>query len=41
MSSDNPTYSNCKRRIDKVRVIGRVVWFAGSWDTDLKRMIPA
>ncbi|MEK9554002.1 MAG: S24 family peptidase, partial [Alphaproteobacteria bacterium] len=30
LSSDNPAYSNYQRRIDEVRVIGRVVWFARS-----------
>ena len=30
LSSDNPAYSNYQRRIDEVRVIGQVVWFARS-----------
>jgi len=27
---DNPAYSNYQRRIDEVRILGRVVWFARS-----------
>ena len=30
LSSDNPAYSNYQRRIDEVRILGRVVWFARS-----------
>ena len=30
LSFDNPAYSNHQLRIDEVRVIGRVVWFAHS-----------
>ena len=30
LSSANPAYSNYQRRIDEVRILGRVVWFARS-----------
>ena len=30
LSSDNQAYSNYQRRIDEVRILGRVVWFARS-----------
>ena len=30
LSSDNPAYSNYQRRIDEVRILGRIVWFARS-----------
>ena len=30
LSSDNPAYSYYQRRMDKVPVVGRVVWFARS-----------
>ena len=30
LSSDNSAYSNYQRRIDEVRILGRVVWFARS-----------
>jgi len=30
LSSDNAAYSNYQRRIDEVRILGRVVWFARS-----------
>jgi len=30
LSSDNPAYSNYQRRIDEVRILGRVVWFTRS-----------
>lgn len=30
LSSDNPAYSNYRRRVDEVHIVGRVVWFARS-----------
>ena len=30
LSSDNPAYSNYRRQVDEVHIIGRVVWFARS-----------
>ena len=30
LSSDNPAYSKYQRRIDEVRLVGRIVWFASS-----------
>ena len=30
LSSDNPAYSNYRRQVDEVHIVGRVVWFARS-----------